>query len=198
MDKCRTISKVLLTVLIVGILSFSCVDSGNAVPMQDPLEIIIPVVNKVTGNPESHLNYVFILEPVDDAPLQGDAGQITMVGPGEGQFGPITFSKPGEYRYIAYLQEQQADNYTFDKTKYDVLIVVESTNENGLIATVVATKNGETEKSNKLQFVNKLKGKPGERLPQTGLMWWPVYVLAGVGVMAIILGVLVQRRKKNG
>ncbi len=39
---------------------------------------------------------------------------------------------------------------------------------------------------------------PGEKIPQTGQVWWPVPLFAGVGAVLVLLGVLVRRSKKNG
>lgn len=41
-------------------------------------------------------------------------------------------------------------------------------------------------------------GEPNEpNLPQTGLLWWPVPVLAGIGVVTLFLGIFLLMRKKG-
>ena len=35
------------------------------------------------------------------------------------------------------------------------------------------------------------------KLPQTGQLWWPVPILAGIGIICIAVGVIVTRRKPN-
>lgn len=42
-------------------------------------------------------------------------------------------------------------------------------------------------------------GKPGtpEKLPQTGMLWWPIPVLAAVGLLFVIIGISRRRRSKS-
>ena len=35
------------------------------------------------------------------------------------------------------------------------------------------------------------------KLPQTGLLWWPVPVLAGIGAVALFFGIFLLLRKKE-
>ena len=39
--------------------------------------------------------------------------------------------------------------------------------------------------------------KPPEKLPQTGLLWWPVPILAGSGVVLLFLGLTLARREDD-
>ncbi len=41
-------------------------------------------------------------------------------------------------------------------------------------------------------------GKPGEKLPQTGQLWWPVPVLLAVGLLFVVLGLAKRRGSGHG
>ena len=36
------------------------------------------------------------------------------------------------------------------------------------------------------------------RLPQTGLLWWPVPVLGALGILLLILGIVNRKKYNNG
>lgn len=89
----------------------------------------------------------------------------------------------------AVLSEQSAWAYTFDnlpeKGKYSV---VEKE-----VKDYLASYNGDSE--NGFVITNKYLG---EKLPQTGQLWWPVMVLAFVGALFIALGIIELGVRKNG
>ena len=39
--------------------------------------------------------------------------------------------------------------------------------------------------------------KPGDKLPQTGQLWWPVYALVATGLLCLVIGVLCRRGGKH-
>ena len=53
-----------------------------------------------------------------------------------------------------------------------------------------------TPKTSILQKVEEAKVIRDKRLPQTGQLWWPVWVLLGVGIILCTLGVLGKRHEK--
>lgn len=39
--------------------------------------------------------------------------------------------------------------------------------------------------------------KPSESIPKTGQLWWPVSILAGAGILCIVIGLIIKLRKRR-
>lgn len=74
-------------------------------------------------------------------------------------------------------EKEVPEDYTVQITQEGVTFTVTNTNDNPPPTT---------------------PGEPNEpNLPQTGLLWWPVPVLAGIGVVTLFLGIFLLMRKKG-
>lgn len=98
----------------------------------------------------------------------------------------VTLNKDNNWRYkweeldassTWTVVEKKLDNYTVNVTLDGVTFVVTNTYKNPSPTTPTST-------------------TPDHRLPQTGQLWWPVPVLAAVGMLFVIVG-LVRRKYEN-
>jgi|GEM_PF-3708871 len=122
-------------------------------------QLSLPVENIVEGDVPSDLDYQFILTGEDGAPMPADTNDagsavLTVKGAGSGTFGAITYTEPENYIYTISEQMDPADHYTFDETTYTVKVRVFS-DENGQLTTAVSADNGDGDKADAIQFVNK-------------------------------------------
>lgn len=76
-------------------------------------------------------------------------------------------------------EKQVPENYTVEITRQDITFTVTNTNDNSPPSTLSTT------------------DKP-TLLPQTGLLWWPVPVLGGIGAVALFFGIFLLLRNKEG
>ena len=92
-------------------------------------------------------------------------------------------------------EKQVPDDYTVTITQQDITFTVTNTNTND---NPPPTSSG-TPASSGMPSVSDTSGTPGETiLPQTGLLWWPVPVLGGIGVIALFSGIFLMLREKDG
>lgn len=139
---------------------------------------------------------------------------VRTIGQGTAEIGSIRFKNPGDYYFEASEINTHEENYQYDKTVYwckytvgyndahDALVLkhvtVKSENANGKVLY-----EGEELPTLTFDFVNYYdtpphKGKiPDGDLPQTGQVWWPVLLLASVGAVCIVLGIVIIRRDKK-
>ena len=155
---------------------------------------------------------------------------LVLTGQGDLEIGSITFDKEGEYFYQVTEQKGQDSHYTYDDTVYWIKYVVgKNAAEDGLeVKQTEVRKGGPTgtvvSDTAVLPFENKYTpgtspgpspsttpgggssssggGSSSSRLPQTGQLWWPMWLLAGCGAVLIMAGILISGRtsqkKKNG
>lgn len=160
------------------------------VPLDD-----IPIKKKVEGNPSEKAKFTFVLKAKDPSyPMpEGSANgvkEITITGSGDTNFGKINFTKPGEYVYTIHEINEGLSGYTYDKTVYTITFHV-TEDEDGL-HTEASIVNSKGEPVKEIVFTNKYSEG---RLPQTGLLWWPVPVLMAAGLMMVLVGLM--RRRSN-
>lgn len=236
-----------------------------------------PVVKEieVTDQPmQGDTEFTFLMEALDGAPLPQDMGwkesavaQRSMLempyrASEAGQpkeFGTVWFQSPGIYRYLIYEDAGNAENFSYDSTRYNLTVEI-SVDESGQLSgtkTIETVKDGRVTETVVMQpeendmkpfrfrntYTRKGEKKPGGgggggggggssvtrrqsppaepqitetvalppetpqsgvpeagngRLPKTGMLWWPVPVLASAGLLLLLLGLVMERRRRNG
>lgn len=119
-----------------------------------------PVKKSVNGNPTKASIFTFVMTPkkssfpMPDGSKNGQK-EISITGPGEVEFGWITFSEPGSYDYSIAEKNLGEQGYTYDKNVYYVHYdVVEA--DGKLAGTRTISRNGTVISNAKTcEFINK-------------------------------------------
>lgn len=145
----------------------------------------ITVKKRIIGDtPEKEETFRFTIAALDgDAPMP-EVKTIAITGAGYSDFGEIIFTKPGIYRYKVTENKGNTDGWTYDSTEYIVSITVEE--ENSVLRKTKEIKADGSVRDD-IEFTNEYH-KPGEKLPQTGMTWWPVLLLVTAGLAMIVIG----------
>ena len=158
-----------------------------------------PVQKRILGDkPENPSTFTFVLTAKDEsypmpAGSNGSSKEITIQGAGSEEFGEIVFTQPGKYVYTVSEKNNGVSGYTYDKTVYTITYTVEQ--KNGELSVSRTISNGTSEVS-VVEFTNNYK-TPGNKLPQTGQLWWPIPMLLVVGCSMVIGGMLLRSKRKN-
>lgn len=148
---------------------------------------------------ETETAFTVQLEAEDSAPLP-DQCTLTIVGSGEGEFGPITYTKPGDYHYTVRQATGDAQYVTYDDAVYTVTVRVTNTADNGLAAEIWAVHDGETEKAAQVSFENRYTPpKPTTpNAPKTG-DGAPLEQVVGIAALAAVtlVGLVVWTGKRS-
>lgn len=120
-------------------------------------EVNIPVEVKLAGsNAPTGVEYQIVMETMDAANPMPEQSVLTITDAGTVQFGPITYTRPGDYRYRIYLNADPRAYFTYDETVYNVNVrVLNDEQTGGLCAEIWATKDQEAEKVYELLFTNR-------------------------------------------
>lgn len=163
-----------------------------------PITVVDPPVQKrITGDkPQSASTFTFVLSAKEasfpmPAGSTGTNKEITITGAGSSEFGKITFEKAGTYVYTVSEKNGGVDGYTYDTTVYTVTYVV--TEKDGELSVSQTIKDNKGNTVSAIEFTNQYK-TPGNKLPQTGILWWPVPALLCTGLVFIMIGVIRRRR----
>lgn len=97
--------------------------------------------------------YTVVLTAEDGVPLPEET-QLTVTDNGTVEFGPITYTKPGDYVYTVYQDVGETEFYTYDRTVYTVTVRVVNDDNGGLKAEIWAIRDDETEKMENVTFTN--------------------------------------------
>ena len=125
----------------------------------DPAAMVDPPVKKtVIGNPATSSTFSFKLvaeSPSNPMPVGSENGVkiMTIIGPGEAEFGTWSYKSPGTYKYTVSEINTNIPGYIYDKTIYTITDVV--TIEDGQLVVVRTVKNNPNEEVSTLSFVNK-------------------------------------------
>lgn len=157
-----------------------------------------PIQKKITGDrPAEAAEFTFIMTaknentPMPEGSHDG-VKTVTLKGAGSTEFGEIVFTEPGTYSYTIGEKDMGTAGYTYDTEVYTV--TYEVTQENGELS-IHRTMTDHTGAEIRVIEFNNVYRTPGEKLPQTGLLWWPVPVLAVAGLTLLLLGCVY--RKEN-
>ena len=157
------IEKILLA-FFVTVLIFASLVPVETFGAVTPATVQIPVEKQlqITGSsPTSPQLFNFMLETINSAPMPAD-NTVSIQGAGIAHFAKIEYSKPGIYEYKVSEVSGNAPNYTYDKTIYNVYVIVQNVWGNdgnvSLNASMHVNKEGETEKLDGIIFSNKYRG----------------------------------------
>ena len=170
-----------------------------------PVEKI--VINQ-GGTPDPNEQFAFLLTPREkNAPMpvngaavvdeETGAQIVVRRGAGAVSFGSIVYGLDDVGKTYTYMVEElPGDNshYKYDTRKYFVMVAVAM--EDDVITVHVRYVCSDNTTVTNMSFVNRHYNRtPGTpALPQTGQRWWPVSVLAGLGLGLFLLGWWLRRK----
>ncbi|MBQ5950990.1 MAG: hypothetical protein IJL66_02425 [Lachnospiraceae bacterium] len=162
----------------------------------------VPVQKRISGDdPGRKDTFVFSMIPEREGdPLpEGAAGgrkDVTIRGEGEAEFGEITFSEPGVYRYRVAERDGGIAGYTYDRTEYTVVYTVTEGSGGVLTCDRVIVKNLET--VNACVFTNEYRD-PGKGVtpPRTGDSSHVLLYAFLTGLCAAVILLLLVRRRRE-
>jgi pilin isopeptide linkage protein len=110
--------------------------SDNVKNVKLTLEAELTLTGDTTTDKEE---FTFVLAATDGAPLpesetaeasdtddtDEDVAKVTIKGDGEITFGPITYTKRGDYTYTLYQEPGENTQYTYDDTEYQIKVTVD-------------------------------------------------------------------------
>lgn len=159
-----------------------------------------PIQKKITGDrPARTAEFTFIMTaqsenaPMPAGSIDGEK-TITIKGAGSTEFGAIIFTEPGTYSYAISEKNTGTAGYTYDKEMYT--LTYEVTQKNGELSVQHTITDHAGAKVQVIEF-NNVYHTPGDKLPQTGLLWWPVPILAVAGLTLLLLGCLYRKEKQD-
>lgn len=159
-----------------------------------------PIQKKITGDrPDRMAEFTFVMTAQNEnAPMPAGSSNgvktVTMQGAGSTEFGEIIFTEPGVYRYTIGEKDTGTAGYTYDTEVYT--LAYEVTQENGELSIQRTMTDHNGAQVRVIEFHN-VYHTPGDKLPQTGLLWWPVPVLAVAGLALLVIGYLYHRGNQD-
>lgn len=159
-----------------------------------------PVQKRIIGDvPETDSTFTFVMKSLDPSfpmPEGSSDGvkEVSIVGAGIVEFGDFIFTRPGTYAYTVSERNTGDEGYTYDSTVFYVTYDV--TEKDGKLNCVRTMEDQKGNAAEVAEFTNEYKA-PEDKLPQTGLLWWPVPVLLCTGLALVTLGVVYRRRKEK-
>jgi len=105
-------------------------------------QLRLPVRKAIDGEPPEDARFKFRLSAENGAPMpEGSGDTVEISGEGTGQFGAITYTEAGTYRYTVRELTGSDKGYTYDETEYQVTVTV-TDNDGELEAAWSAKKDG--------------------------------------------------------
>ena len=88
--------------------------------------VTLPVTKTIEGTPHSSANFDFVLTTLtENAPMPVSGGEkLTITGEGTGNFGAITYTMPGTWKYSVYEKAGGLKAYGYDDNIYKVTVTV--------------------------------------------------------------------------
>ena len=172
----------------------------------EPLTTSIPMtlnISGVDGSVENEIpsGFEFKLIPVsstsekEDIPVpECDSAILYTSGIFEWQ---MQFKSPGDYVYRIFQKELDKENWSIDKSVYEVTVRVTNSETGELESQVWAVKNESESKTDKIEFINS-KNQPAGNVPtfdKNNIALW--CLIAGMGIIGTIVIYLISKRR-NG
>ena len=125
--------KLLLLPLLIAVLLFPTQAlAAYSCTVQLPVEVKTITKTEDAEIPTGEV-YTVVLTAEDGVPLPEET-QLTVTDNGTVEFGPITYTKPGDYIYTVYQDVGETEFYTYDRTVYTVTVRVVNDDNGGLKA----------------------------------------------------------------
>lgn len=192
-QKLKKLSYKLLPLLVISLLV--------SVPVQANEDysctIAIPVATEVTGkNVPEGTEFSIVLESVEDGNPIPEQTQVVICDTDEASFGPITYTKPGDYQYTIYQEKGNVKHFVYDPSVFTVTVRVTNDGNGGLSATIWAIKDGEENKVDEVVFENKYE-EP-EPVVKTGdsanaVMWG---IMLSISLLCFLI-LFLKKRNSN-
>lgn len=152
--KNRKIHKVLLLQLLMAVMLFPM----QAFAAEYQCSVSVPVEVQVTGDSIPAGNeYTVVLEAAEEEtqnPMP-EVTEITIKDGGSAEFGPITYTKPDDYRYKIRQEAGNTANFTYDAAVFTVTVrVVNDEETGGLKAEIWAIRDESENKTDAIRFEN--------------------------------------------
>lgn len=152
--KNRKIHKVLLLQLLIAVMLFPM----QAFAAEYQCSVSVPVEVQVTGDSVPAGNeYTVVLETEKEEPQNPmpEAAELVIKDGGSAEFGPIAYTKPGDYRYTIRQKAGNAEHFSYDDTVFTVTVRVVNDEENGgLKAEIWAIRDDSENKADAIRFEN--------------------------------------------
>ena len=165
-------------------------------------DVTLPVKVEVTGkDAPADVEFKVIMTGEDkDTPIPA-VTEGTVKGAGEISFGPVSYTLPEDYHYIVVQKKGNAENWTYDETKYLVTVRIVNDEDGGLKSEVWAVKEGSEEKCENIVFVNTYKAPEiPKETPQTGdstnITFFAGLMMASMLVMAVIVWINYRKSRQ--
>lgn len=164
-----------------------------------------PITRKVVIGTDKKDPFVFVLSPLKKenpmpAGSENGVATVTINGPGEKEFGEITFDAPGIYEYEIIEQNDKLPGYTYDESVYRVIYTITDVGKGTLTCERAILKNN-YDSSRECVFTNRVSSsksstgsvKTGDT---SGAMKYLLLLAAAVGVMLFLLAL--RKRRSDG
>ena len=114
----------------------------------------LPVTKTIEGTPPTEANFDFVLTTLtENAPMPVSGGEkLTITGEGTGNFGTITYTMPGTWKYSVYEKAGGLKAYGYDDNIYKVTVTVNDVG--GELVALVAIEDRSGTSANKMEFNN--------------------------------------------
>ncbi|WP_230398556.1 Spy0128 family protein [Novisyntrophococcus fermenticellae] len=144
--------------MLFTLLSMQLLFPQQVQAQEQSIDVFIPMEAAVSEeNKKMDTEFQIHIEAVDtDTPLPGQTN-VRIKNSGKEEFGPITYTVPGDYRYKIYQQAGSVGELLYDDTVYTVTVRVVNGKDGSLSAEIWAVQNNTMEKTDKIQFINKYK-----------------------------------------
>ena len=140
----------LLPLLIAGLLF-----QTQAFAADYSCTVTIPVeVQVMEDSVPSDVDFTITLTPNESGNPMPAASSITITDSEIGEFGPITYTKPGDYIYTVTQVKGSQKYFTYDTTSYTVTVRVVNDGEGGLTSETWAIEEDAGVKTDAILFTN--------------------------------------------
>ena len=116
--------------------------------------VTLPVTKTIEGTPPIDANFDFVLTTLtENAPMPVSGGEkLTITGKGTGNFGTITYTMPGTWKYSVYEKAGGLEAYGYDDNIYKVTVTVNDVG--GELVALVAIEDRSGASVDKMEFNN--------------------------------------------
>ena len=140
-----------------------------------PVEADPPIVTKIVqGENVPETKFSFIMKGLDGAPMPdgsiGDEKTVFITGEGEVEFGYISFTMPGTYRYSIQEKNGGTAGWTYDSAEYTLTFTVTAANGKLVVSDTAIERSGKT--AEKVQFTNSYTEPVADTVTIAGKKIW--------------------------
>lgn len=145
-------------VAVIGMLLLPHQTMAGSVENSCSVVLPVSVTLEEKQGADSSGKFVFTIIPQEAGIPLPEKSEIEISaagGTGTGQFGPLVYQTPGEYRYQVTQSAGTNQKLIYDKSVYEVVVRVFIDDKGGLTPEIWGTKKGSDSKTDKLLFVNR-------------------------------------------